>query len=123
MPRQVEYIVNKSTRMELTSANQDGETVEIGRFPIGTQIRVNLTVTEAFDGTDPKMSVGTSTTANKFLNAKALDAVAGFDSAIRFVTKEHERDVVATITGSDATTGLCVVTVDYVLPTNEEVSY
>lgn len=123
MPRQVEYIVNKSTRMQLTSANQGAEAIEVGRFPVGTQVRINATVNEVFDGTDPKISVGTSTTENKFLDAKVLTSVAGFDSEILFVTKENERDVVAKITGADATVGSCTVTVDYVLPTNEEVSY
>ena len=124
MGKQIEYIVNKSTRKQITYAAQGAATAtEIGRFPAGTQVKVNVTINEVFDGTTPIVTIGTGTTANKFIDGQAITAAGGHDSALRLVTTESERDVVASIGGTGATAGALTVTVDYTLPTNEEVSY
>ncbi len=121
MGNQIEYSVVKSTRKQLvyTAGAQE---VEIGRFPAGTQISVNVTVDEAFNNTNT-LSVGTNgTTANNLINAFNLVSGTGANSQVRLITTETQRIVTAKINAS-ATAGAVTVTVDYVLPTFQEVSF
>jgi hypothetical protein len=117
---QLEYSVNKSTRKQLvyTTAAQE---VEIGRFPAGTQLSVNVTVDEAFDNANT-ISVGTNATFNNLVNALDVTSLVGANSIRRVITTETERIVTAKINAA-ATAGAVTVTVDYVLPTSQEVSY
>lgn len=118
---QTEYSVVKSTRKTLVYAAAAQE-VEIGRFPVGTQLSVNVTVDEAFDNTNT-LSVGTNgSTANNLVNAQNITTLIGVNGTRRVVTTDTERIVTAKINAS-ATAGAVTVTIDYILPTSQEVSY
>ena len=118
---QIEYSVLKSTRKQIVYGATAQE-VEIGRFPAGTQLSVNFTVDEAFNNTNT-LSVGTNgSTANNIITATAITSLTGANSTRRVITTENERVVTAKINAS-ATAGAVTVTVDYVLPTNQEVSF
>lgn len=118
---QTEYSVVKSTRKTLvfTAAAQE---VEIARFPVGTQLSVNVTVKEAFNNANT-VSVGTNgSTANNLVSAFNVTTLTGINGIRRVITTETERIVTAKVSAS-ATAGAVTITLDYILPTNQEVSY
>lgn len=118
---QVEFSVVKSTRKQIVYGATAQE-VEIARFPAGTQISVNATVDEAFDNSNT-LSVGTNgATANNLIDAFNIVTGKGKNSDVKLITTETERIVTAKINAS-ATAGAVTVTVDYVLPTFQEVSF
>ena len=121
MSKQTEYSVAKSTRKQLvyTAAAQE---VEIGRFPAGTQLAVNVTVDEAFNNANT-LSVGTNgSTANNLVSALNVTTLTGINGIRRVITTETSRVVTAKISAA-ATAGAVTVTIDYILPTTQEVSY
>jgi hypothetical protein len=118
---QTEYSVVKSTRKTLVYAAAAQE-VEIGRFPAGTQLSVNVTVDEAFDNTNT-LSVGTNgSSANNLVDALDVTTLTGINGIRRVVTTDTARIVTAKIPTA-ATAGAVTVTIDYILPTSQEVSY
>lgn len=117
---QIEYKVNKSTRKTI-KYSEAGAVVSIGRFPIGTQLSVNVTIDEVFDNAN-NISVGTPSVDNRFFNEKSVVTAAGETSGLRYVTVENDTEIIAIVSGT-ATAGAVTVTVDYTLPTNEIVSY
>ena len=119
--KQTEYSVIKSMRKTLVYAAA-AQVVEIGRFPVGTQLSINATVDEAFNNSNT-LSVGTNgTTANNLVNALNVTTLTGINGTRRVVTTETERIVTAKIPTA-ATAGAVTVTIDYILPTSQEVSY
>ncbi len=118
--KQIEYSVTKSTRMILVYATI-AQTIEIGRFPVGTQVSVNVTVNEAFNNTNT-LSVGTNSAYNNLISEFNLVSGVGKNSDVKLVVSEASRVVTAKIPQS-ATAGAVTVTVDYVLPTTQEVSF
>lgn len=120
MLKQIEYSVMKSTRKTLVY-DPAAQEVEIARFPIGTQLLVNITVDEAFNNTNT-ISVGTNSTANNLVSAFNITTLTGINGTRRVITTSTERIVVAKIPAS-ATAGAVTVSIDYILPTNQEVSY
>lgn len=117
---QTEYSVVKSTRKTLVYAAAAQE-VEIGRFPAGTQLSINVTVDEAFNNTNT-LSVGTNATFDNLVNAQSITTLTGVNGIRRVVTTETARIVTAKIPTA-ATAGAVTVTIDYILPTSQEVSY
>lgn len=117
---QIEYGVVKSTRKQLVYAAAAQE-VEVGRFPAGTQVAVNVTVDEAFDNANT-LSVGTNANADNLVNALNVTTLTGINGVRRVITTDGERIVTAKIPAA-ATAGAATVSIDYILPTNQEVSY
>lgn len=117
---QTEYSVVKSTRKILVYAAAAQE-VEIGRFPAGTQLVINVTVNEAFNNANT-LSVGTNATFDNLVNALNVTTLTGINGIRRVVTTDTARIVTAKIPAA-ATAGAATITVDYILPTSQEVSY
>jgi hypothetical protein len=119
--KQNEYSVLKSTRKQIVYGAAAQE-VEIARFPAGTQLVVNATVDEAFNNTNT-LSVGTNgSTANNIISGQAITSLIGVNATRRVITTENERIVTAKINAS-ATAGAVTISVDYILPTMQEVSF
>lgn len=95
--------------------------IDICSLPVGTDIKINVTVDEAFNASST-IKIGTNLVDNKFVNAFDIAAVGGKNSEIRFTTTETEKEIKALI-NQNTTVGACTVKVDYVLPTNYEVNY
>lgn len=95
--------------------------ISLATLPIGTDVKINVTVDEVFDASST-IKIGTNITDNKFINAFSLAAVAGKTSEIRFTTTDAEREITALV-NQNTTQGACTIKVDYVLPTSQEVNY
>lgn len=116
---QIEFSTKKSTRKIITFAST-AQTIEIGRFPVGTQLEVNVTTNMAFNNTNT-LSVGINSTANNIIDNFNLVTGVGKNSDVRLITTENQRIVYAKINGA-ATAGQVTITVDYTLPTCQEVN-
>ena len=118
--KQLEYTQRRSTRMTITHADA-GSAIAIANFPVGTQVQVNFTTIEAFDNANT-LKVGTANDDTKFYTAKSVATKTSETSHNLFVTTPSESEIVATVSGT-ATEGAVTITIDYTLPTSEEVSY
>lgn len=112
----------KSTREQILFSADATTVVSIGLFPVGAQISVNVTVDEAFDNANT-IIVGTNVDDDALITSLNVTTLTGKNSDRRFITKDNEREIIATISGS-ATAGAVTVSVDYILPSYQsEVSY
>lgn len=87
----------------------------------GIIVKANVTILEAYNGTTPTVKLGTELTADKLLT-KTAGAVGGDDSAVVHVATATEKQVVATVAGT-STAGKALVTVTYVKPSKQSVTY
>ncbi len=112
-----------TTRREILTYENAGGTVSFGTFPTGTQIGVNVTVNELFNGTTNTVNVGTNSTGNKLISTYNVKTAGGKNSDTRFVVTDTENEIIAelTQTGDDTTAGAVTVTLDVVYPTYEEI--
>lgn len=118
--KQIEYSIQKYTRKKILFSDKE-QVVEIARFPKGTQLIVNATVDEAFNNSNV-LSVGINKEANNIIDNFSLIALAGKNADRRVLTDECDNIVYAKITKS-ATAGAVTVSVDYILPSSQEVSF
>lgn len=99
----------------------DGATV-VCHVPLGgVVVKANVTVLEAYNGTTPTVKLGTEVTNNKLLSKDAT-ALGGADSANVHVATATEKQVVATVAGA-STAGKALVTVMYIKPSKQSVTY
>lgn len=98
--------------------------VVVARLPMGAHVHaVNVTVDEAFNGTDNKITVGVAGTLNKFQNAFSLAALAGNTSTRQHNVAETTKDIIMSVSGTTATAGMAYITVDFVKPSHYVVEY
>jgi len=116
-----EFNKSASRRETLTYANA-GETVSFGTFPVGSQVAVNITVDEVFNGTTNTVNVGTNITGTKLISAYNVKTAGGKNSETRMLITATENEIVAELTETGNTTaGAATVTLDVVYPTYEEI--
>ena len=108
-------------------AGDVGKTYDFMGIPEGFRIvDVNVTVDEAFDGTDGtndnnKISVGIEGDLARFIPATLVDTVSGISDNKRQLTATQTMAVLVDITGGAATTGKATVTVMYAkLPVSKQ---
>jgi len=103
-------------------AGDVGKTYDFMGIPDGFRIvDVNVSVDEAFDGTDAKMSVGIEGDVARFVPATAVDAVKGIAFNNRQLTATQTMAVLVDVTGGASTTGKATVTVMYAkLPVSKQ---
>lgn len=87
----------------------------------GIIVKANVTILEAYNGTTPTVKLGSEVTADKLLSKDAT-ALGGADSANVHVATATEKQVVATVAGT-STAGKALVTVMYVKPSKQSVTY
>ena len=111
-------IVKQITYSDLKSGTN---TITVAKLPIGSRVKVNVTINEAFDNSN-KINIGTSTATNKLIKDFDMVDDIGETSIIVFEITANNRELIATI-NDGATAGALSVTVDFMLPTTEEVDY
>ena len=111
-------IVKKISYSDLKNGSN---VISIAKLPNGSRAKVNVTVKEAFDNSN-KISVGVSTKIDTLIKDLDITAITGKDSTTVFEINETSRELIATINDT-ATAGALNITVDFMLPTTEEVDY
>jgi hypothetical protein len=111
-------IVKKISYSDLKNGTN---TISIAKLPNGSRAKVNVTVNEAFDNSN-KISVGVSTKIDTLIKDLDITAITGKNSTIVFEINETSQELIATINDT-ATAGALNITVDFMLPTIEEVDY
>lgn len=108
-------------------AGDVGKTYDFMGIPEGFRvIGANVTVDEAFNGTDGtnnnnNISVGIEGDVERFVPATIVDDVKGIAFNNRQLTANHTMSVLVNITGGVATTGKATVTVMYAkLPVSKQ---
>lgn len=87
----------------------------------GVIVKANVTVLEAYNGTNPTVKLGTEVTADKLIT-KTAGAVGGDDSKYVHIATANEKQVIATVSGS-STSGKALVTIMYAKPSKQSVTY
>ncbi len=98
-----------------------GTEVTVAKLPAGAIASVNVTVDEAFDNLNT-VNVGIDGTAGKFISAFDVVAGKGKNSDVKVEMTDTHREIKATVSGT-ANAGAITVTVDFMLPTEDEVNY
>lgn len=101
--------------------SEAGTVVTIAKLPVGATAKVNVTVNEAFDNTNT-VNVGFLGATTKFIDSFNVVSGVGKNSDVILEMTDTSREIIATVSGT-ATAGALTVTVDFMLPTSEEVSY
>lgn len=117
--------VNMETRsISLDVAYSDvGSPITIIKLPTGARVKANITITDAF--TNPtKFDVGVGSNTTNLINQFDSSADDGKNSDTMILITDTNNDVkISATAGLTLTQGSATVTLEYILPTVEEVSY
>lgn len=91
-----------------------GKTYDFAGILAGFRVtNVNVTVDEAFENTNNKISVGIEDDFEKFISATTVDGVKGIAFNNKMFTANKTESIVIDVTGDASATGKATVTLEY----------